>query len=234
MSIEQQRPIYIFIGPPGAGKGSLAQLCSQRNGWHTLSTGDLCRSHIACQTEIGQQIDFCIKSGKLVSDEVVSEMVRDWLNENIAKTCGLILDGFPRTRNQANLLEQVIQNVAVPCYLRVAELRLPDATVIERLASRRVCNNDQCQACYTYATAQLAPRIAEICDYCGSNLIRRLDDAPDVIQQRLQTYHASVDDVLALYRGKPEFLGSIDADQPINDVYKAFVTLVQNDGDYKE
>ncbi len=152
-------------------------------------------------------------------------MVHEWLNENMSHARGVILDGFPRTCHQANLLDTVLQDTMVPCYLRVAELRLPDATVVQRLTSRRICSNGQCQAPYTYAKSDLAPQVNGICDLCGSELIQRSDDTQEVIQQRLQTHHACIDPLLQKYRNRPEYLGDINADQSLENVYNAFIAL---------
>src|SRR5437870_4418018 len=103
------RKIYIFIGPPGAGKGTLAQLCASRMGWIQCSTGDLCRKHVAEQSPLGMQIDLLIKSGKLISDELVIEMVEEWLHKNLYAYEHIIFDGFPRTRVQAELLEALLK-----------------------------------------------------------------------------------------------------------------------------
>jgi len=225
--MSEQTPIYIFIGPPGAGKGSLARLCQKRHGWHTVSTGDLCRQHIALQTEIGKEIDFCIKSGKLIHNETVVNMVRDWLNENLATTSGVILDGFPRTYEQAQSFHAVLNRMHSSCCVRVVELQLHDARVIERLTSRRICSNNMCQNVYTYADTSLAPQQYGICDICGSRLTQRDDDVADVVADRLQTYYDTAESLLSFYRDRPEFIGTLHADKPLHDVYNSFMTLMR-------
>ena len=226
--MNQEKPIYVFIGPPGSGKGTLAQLCQQRLGWHSLSTGDLCRSHVASQTEIGKQIDFCIKSGKLISDALVVQMVHNWLDENLQDTHGLILDGFPRTREQAQTFEQILYQLPVIGKLHVLELYLHDKALIQRLTGRRVCSNQQCQTVYTYAKTSLAPRVRDVCDVCHADLIQRDDDKPEVVTKRLQTYHENAQPLLSFYRERPEFLGILQADKPVDDVYQAFRELTQS------
>src|SRR5438105_2140053 len=93
--------IFIFLGPPGSGKGSVSRLCIKDLGWVQLSTGNLCRKHIAKQTEIGKEIDFAIKSGKLVSDDLITNMVLEWFQKDFDDSHTVILDGYPRTIMQA-------------------------------------------------------------------------------------------------------------------------------------
>ena len=100
---------YIFIGPPGAGKGSLSHLCVEKLGWTQISTGDLFRKHRAQGTEIGKQIDFAVKSGKLVEDKLVIQVGMEWFNNNFESSKALILDGFPRTLAQAEMFLEIIK-----------------------------------------------------------------------------------------------------------------------------
>ena len=99
------KDIYIFVGPPGSGKGSLSHLCKKNLGWAHLSTGNLCRQHIARMTDIGLKIDHAIKSGKLIDDELMIDMVASWIQEATELSSGIILDGFPRTVAQARALD---------------------------------------------------------------------------------------------------------------------------------
>ena len=107
--MNNQKNLIVFMGPPGAGKGSLSQLCVDEFGWVQLSTGFLCRKHIAAQTTIGRQIDFFIKSGKLVDDSLIVDMVEEWLAEQIDQQRGVILDGFPRSVVQAQALDEILK-----------------------------------------------------------------------------------------------------------------------------
>lgn len=101
---------FIFMGPPGSGKGSLSKLCKTYWGWQQLSTGNLCRKHISEDTQIGKEIDFIIKSGKLISDELIASMVDAWLTDVVGKEYSLILDGYPRNFTQAQDLLRLIQD----------------------------------------------------------------------------------------------------------------------------
>ena len=104
-----KKSVFIFIGPPGSGKGTLSHLCVSSLRWVQLSTGNLCRKHIAEQTEIGKQIDFALKSGKLVSDSLINAMVHDWFSMTIQEADNIILDGYPRTVAQAEALHEYLQ-----------------------------------------------------------------------------------------------------------------------------
>src|ERR1700722_17255958 len=110
------RKLYIFLGAPGSGKGSLAARCAQELGWYPLSTGNLCRYHIGARTPQGLEMDLAIKSGKLVSDDLIGGMVLDWLSHD-TNNCAIILDGFPRTIVQARLLEDYLQKQAANRYV---------------------------------------------------------------------------------------------------------------------
>ena len=101
--------IVIFLGPPGSGKGSLSNLAIKNMGFNQISTGNLCRHHIANATDIGKQIDVIIKAGKLISDELITNMVFDWLGQQVDKFSPIILDGYPRTVNQAIALEAFVK-----------------------------------------------------------------------------------------------------------------------------
>ncbi len=114
MSVGQA--IFIFIGPPGAGKGTLAYNCIRRQGWIQCSTGDLCRKTSAQDSPLGRQIDLLLKSGKLISDSLIIEMVEQWLNEHLGQGVPIILDGFPRTLVQAEQLGHLLQKACFRSY----------------------------------------------------------------------------------------------------------------------
>lgn len=104
-----QEKIFIFIGPPGSGKGSLSSLCTQKFGWKQLSTGNLCIKHIANETSIGKKIDFAIKSGKLIEDDLITQMITEWFTNQSVNSLAVILDGYPRTVEQARFFDDFIK-----------------------------------------------------------------------------------------------------------------------------
>lgn len=222
--MDGKKEIFIFIGPPGAGKGTLAQLCASRMGWVQCSTGDLCRKHIAEKSSIGQQIDLIIKSGKLISDDLVIEMVEDWLIQNMHAYEKVIFDGFPRTRIQAELLENLLKK---PHFSHIAisliKMDLDSETVVKRLMSRLVCGNGACCAVYS-ATAPVV--LPGLCTECASPLVRRSDDVEFVIRERITTYYAHVNELIAYYEMLGKKVDDLSVVQPIEQVFIQFVNLV--------
>jgi adenylate kinase len=222
------KDIVIFIGPPGSGKGSLSQLCVKRLGWIQLSTGNICRQHIAEQTEIGKQIDFAIKSGKLISDSLIIAMVKEWLLGQFIRPCVVILDGFPRTVAQAAALTELLQSPELSdVRLTIFKMTIPDTYLIQRLSARLICNNNQCQTVYSLdPESLLEPRELMVCNDCSSILIRRLDDEEDAIRERLLIYHKHEQKLVEFYKSIGQPVISLDVHLPLEDVYVKLVNSV--------
>ena len=224
MSIGKE--IVIFLGPPGSGKGSLSHLCVKKLGWVQLSTGNLCRQHIADETSIGKHIDFTIKSGKLIPDSLIIDMVEDWLTKQLSTASVIILDGFPRTVPQAKALDNLIsKNIFSGLTLRIVRMTLPDDTIVERLTSRLICSNKQCQVVYS-AEGSLAPRTPMICDECSSPLIRRADDVRETVYERLMAYHKHERDLVHYYEKTGQLVYELNAERPIEEVFEQFATMI--------
>ncbi|MGE0010064.1 MAG: adenylate kinase family protein [Candidatus Babeliales bacterium] len=224
-----QHSIFVFIGPPGSGKGSLSQMCVETLGWKQLSTGALCRKHIAEGTLVGKQIDLAIKSGKLIDDNLVLDMVSQWLNSLGGGQENIILDGFPRTRPQALALMNLLNEQFKECNLKVIEFFISDEEAARRLAARYVCTDKKCEAIYSERSSELAPLNNKACDRCGNALERRSDDQPDTVKQRLATYHKHADPLLAFYREAGQPIVRVDVEKPLEAVYKEFLALVTKD-----
>ncbi len=219
----------ILLGPPGAGKGSLAGLCISDLGWKQLSTGNLCRKHIAEQTEIGKQIDFAIKSGKLVSDSLVTGAVEEWLENSIDGADAVILDGFPRTVAQAKSLEELLNKKKDSLRLKVIRLFVSDDTVIARLCNRYICSNIGCQAVYSMESgSKLLPKVSMICDLCGHPLIRRKDDNEESVKERLKIYHKHEQDLLNFYNNTQHDIVQLSVEMPLHDIFENFKKIVIN------
>lgn len=219
--------IVSFIGAPGSGKGTLSALCVKELGFKQLSTGDLFRKHIKEGTEIGQQIDFAIKSGKLVSDELVSKMVENWLDEEIQKNGEyIILDGYPRTIAQAEYLNKILKEKFSFLKFHVFRLVISDEEVIYRLVNRCVCQNKDCQAIYsTIEGSSLVPKQKGICDKCKSILACRPDDLLEAVQERLKIYHKHEQGLLDFYSQKG-FVEEIDVERATSEIFTAFKRLI--------
>lgn len=225
--MSQPKEIYIFLGAPGAGKGTLAQACVEHFGWHQLSTGNLCRSHIARQTEIGKEIDFAIKSGKLVSDDLVTKMVEDCFLSEKRSSQTVILDGYPRTVAQAIDLRNMIKSKFPGTHLRLVQLQVPDSVVVRRLTDRYTCQNERCQKVYSLAESagNLSPDQSMICSKCGFALVRRKDDQEDSVKERLRIFHQHANALLDFFHKSGEVVITIDADAPFEVVFKKFIKM---------
>ncbi len=195
----------IFLGPPGAGKGTIASELSKKMGIPHISTGDLFRKSIKNQTVLGQKVQKIIESGDLVPDALTVAMVKERLNNPDVEN-GYILDGFPRTIMQADSLSQFSEIDSVINFV------IQDEQVIERLAGRRICKN--CGEGYHIET--LKPQKEGICDKCGEELVKRPDDAPEAIKNRLDVYYESTEPLIEYYKDKNKLKdidgsGSVDA-----------------------
>jgi len=134
----------------------------------------MCRKHIAEQTQVGKAIDFAIKSGKLISDELVTSMIEQSLQEYLEKSLVIILDGYPRTVAQARQLAQLLETKFKNVRLKLVRFNVPDEVLIERLSERYICKNQNCQAVYSLLSgSQQAPKHDLTCDRCGQPLYRR-------------------------------------------------------------
>ncbi|MCR5189405.1 MAG: adenylate kinase [Treponema sp.] len=182
---------FIFLGPPGAGKGSLAVKVAADYKIPHISTGDIFRSNIKAQTPLGVKVKAIIDSGSLVSDEMTFELVKDRLAQADCKN-GYILDGFPRTIPQAEMLETLVSDV------KVVNFEIQDEIVIKRLSTRRVCK--ACGANYNVLT--LKPKVEGVCDKCGGELYQRDDDKQESILHRMDVYREQTEPLINFYKDK--------------------------------
>jgi len=200
----------IFLGPPGAGKGTLAAKASGERGLPHISTGEIFRAAIRERTPLGLQVKGIIDSGGRVPDELTIALVRERLAEPDAAN-GWILDGFPRTIPQARALEGMRGASAA------VDFDVDDAAVIERLSGRRVCSG--CSR--NYHVSFLKPEKDGLCDDCGKELVIRDDDRPESIKKRLEVYRAQTEPLIGYYRGLGKLV-SIDASGKPEEVLARF------------
>lgn len=174
----------IFLGPPGTGKGTQAQRLCKSRGWHPLSSGDVLRREIRENSEVGQQAAQYVQAGTLVPDDVITRVMLAAVDK-LPPGDGFVLDGFPRTVPQAEVLGGGLQERRLTIDA-VLDFRMDDAEIVRRIVNRRVCSN--CNA--TYNLEFLPPKVAGKCDACGAALSQRVDDREDVIVTRLETYRS--------------------------------------------
>lgn len=194
----------ILIGAPGSGKGTQAENIRQKYPIAHISTGDILRANVKAGTELGENAKVYMESGKLVPDEVIIAMVESRLQEPDCKN-GFILDGFPRTKNQAEALDLILEKLGI-LLDAVVQLNVDDETVVRRLTTRRVCKS--CGEIYNILSK--SAKIEGICDKCGGEVIQRNDDIESVIRNRLTVFHEQTAPLIDYYRSK-DLLVSVDA-----------------------
>lgn len=197
----------IFLGPPGAGKGTIAVRVKENYQIPHISTGDLFRAHINNKTEIGTQVQAILDSGELVPDELTIEMVRQRLQEDDSRN-GFILDGFPRTIPQAESLESFAQINGV------LNFELSKESIVKRLSGRRIAK----QSGKVYHIHYNPPKVEGKCDESGETLIQRPDDKPEAIENRLEVYQRQTAPLINYYAEKG-LLIAIDAEPSADEVF---------------
>ena len=204
----------ILLGPPGAGKGTQAEAITEARGLVQLSTGDMLRQAVKAGTPIGQEASVIMEAGGLVPDEIVIKIIAERLT---APDCanGFILDGFPRTLNQAAALDQLLPSIGKQIDA-VIELKVDDAALIDRISGRYSCAD--CGA--GYHDTNHKPKVAGVCDRCGSTeFIRRADDNAETVRNRLMAYYRETAPLIGYYFAKGK-LKPVDGMAPIADVTK--------------
>ena len=186
----------IMLGAQGTGKGTVAGILSEKTGWPQISTGDIFRKNISEKTTLGIEAEKYISKGELVPDEITVPMVEDRLKWEDAQN-GAILDGFPRTIEQAEKLDEILKKSNKKIDL-VINLVTPKEEIIDRMLTRRVCTNQDCKATYNI---KLHPPVKEgICDKCGATLKQREDDSdPEAIKKRLEIYEEKTSPLVKYY-----------------------------------
>jgi len=182
---------FIIFGPPGAGKGTYASQIGSKLRIAVISTGDIFREEVKRNTDLGRKVAGFLRRGVLVPDEIVTEVLAKRIRMPDSKR-GFILDGYPRTIEQAKALDTITKIDAV------IRLIVPEWIIIERLSNRRVCK--KCGAIYNLK--YLKPKKAGVCDKCGGELFQREDDKPEVIRERLKVYEAQTQPLIDYYKGK--------------------------------
>lgn len=197
----------IFMGPPGCGKGTQSALLVERGGYHHISTGALLRREIESHSKIGQEIESLINAGHFISDEMIQDLLVDYLKKSSTQK-SYILDGFPRTLHQAEWFMHYLQKTGGHL-LKVFYFHVNQEILIKRLTGRFTCA--RCGA--TYNDYFKAPRVSGVCDRCeGGQFSRRKDDDPDHVRTRLKTYAEKTEPLIHYYESSGHML-KVDADR---------------------
>jgi len=208
----------VLLGPPGAGKGTQCKRIVEKYGVVHLSSGDILRQERAKQSELGKKAQGYMDSGALVPDEVIIAMMVDAIKR--CGSAGYILDGFPRTVAQAEGLDKALADTGEKIDA-LLNLKIDDEVVASRLTGRRSC--PRCGA--VYHVENLKPKLDGICDVDGENLVQRPDDEPNVVANRLRTYHNETSPMLKYYK-KNSQVYEIDAGAPVDEVTKAVFAVI--------
>lgn len=189
----------IILGAPGSGKGSQCKWITKDYDVPHVSTGDLFRKNMSEETELGIEAKKYIDKGNLVPDELTINMLKSRLDEDDCKEKGFLLDGFPRTIEQAKRLDEYLEenNLSID---KVINIHVPDEELMQRAINRRTCENPECKEIYNLRDN--APRVEGICDKCGSKVFQRKDDNEETVSNRLHIYHKQTEPLIEYYEGK--------------------------------
>ena len=202
----------IMLGAPGAGKGTQAKMIAEKYKVPHISTGDIFRANIKNGTELGKKAKEYMDKGQLVPDELTVEILLDRVAQEDCKN-GYVLDGFPRTIPQADVLDKELTKLGDKVDFAI-NVDVPDENIVRRMSGRRACL--KCGA--TYHIEHIPPKTEGICDTCGSELVQRDDDKPETVQKRLSVYHEQTQPLIDYYNAK-NILKSVDGTKDMQEVF---------------
>jgi adenylate kinase len=211
--------IIVIIGAPGAGKGTQSRLLSEKYGYPQISTGDILREMARDATPLGQKVKETMATGRLVSDEILAEVIRA---RTLQSDCvdGYILDGYPRTLNQANQLEELALKQGKQ--IRLARIVVSDDVLFKRMTGRRAC--PICGEIYNIYFRP--PKVDEICDLDGAALTQRSDDNPESVSKRFEEYKRSTAPLIDYYRQSGRLI-EINGELPVNEVFDKLLAAIE-------
>ncbi len=209
----------IMLGAPGAGKGTQAKMIAEKYEIPHVSTGDIFRANIKNGTQLGMEAKQYMDQGLLVPDELTVKILLDRVAKEDCKN-GYVLDGFPRTIPQAEVLDKALSELGDKIDYAI-NVDVPDENIVRRMGGRRACLS--CGA--TYHIEHVPPKTEGICDSCGQELVLRDDDKPETVQNRLNVYHEQTQPLIEFY-SKKGVLQTVDGTMDMNDVFEAIVTAL--------
>lgn len=209
----------IMLGAPGAGKGTQAKMIAEKYGVPHVSTGDIFRANIKNGTELGMEAKKYMDQGLLVPDELTVKILLDRVANEDCKN-GYVLDGFPRTIPQAEVLDKALTELGDQIDYAI-NVDVPDENIVRRMGGRRACLS--CGA--TYHIEHVPPKKEGICDTCGQELVLRDDDKPETVKNRLNVYHEQTQPLIDFY-SKKGVLKTVDGTVDMKDVFEAIVALL--------
>lgn len=210
--------IVILLGAPGSGKGTQSKRMAEKYGFRHLATGDIFRAEIAQKTPIGEKAQDYLKAGKLVPDEIVIEMVAG----RVERGGDYLLDGFPRTVEQARGLSEILKGAGASVDL-VVYMTLPKAEAVKRMTSRRICAD--CGEVYNAVSRP--PRVEGVCDKCSGKVVQREDDSEATAAKRLMVFEDLTQPLVAYYRSEASF-HEIDASRAPSEVEKSLAAVIES------
>ena len=209
--------IVVMLGPPGTGKGTVSQYLKGKKSFLHISTGDLIRAEIKAGSELGNKIKGIVSEGKLVSDDIVAELLKKAITSTQSKN--IVLDGFPRTLGQAKMLDIMLNGIKKKLDL-VIDLESGDELIVRRLSARKTC--PKCNQIYGM---DVLPKKAGICDRDGTPLIQRQDDREEVVRQRLKVYRELTEPLIGYYK-KKSLLKEVDGNLKLEEIYNNIDKLI--------
>lgn len=213
---------FVFIAPPAAGKGTQSKFLVEKYGYNHISTGDLLREEVANKTTLGIQIEEIMSSGKLVDDEIVLTLLKNKLSSVLSSNKPFIIDGFPRTPIQAEMLNKCFNELNVDNY-NVIYMDLDYEEAKKRVLGRLVC--PKCGKSFNDMVESLMPKVSGICDSCSSSLEKRSDDTEETFKDRFDTYINNVKPILDYFNDLNKLI-NIDASKDATDIFKDIETYV--------
>ncbi|MDD6805752.1 MAG: adenylate kinase [Clostridiales bacterium] len=209
----------VMLGAPGAGKGTQAKMIAEKYMIPHISTGDIFRANIKNGTELGKQAKEYMDKGQLVPDELTVKILLDRVAQEDCKN-GYVLDGFPRTIPQAEVLDKALTELGDHIDYAI-DVNVPDENIIKRMSGRRACLT--CGA--TYHIEHVPPKKEGICDACGNELVLRDDDKPETVKNRLDVYHKQTQPLIDYYTEK-NILKTVDGTVDMMDVFGAITSIL--------